>query len=330
LQPLGGNSVLAIVAGIDEAGFGPVVGPLVVSVSVFDVPTTAADECMWRLLAGAVTRKASGRSPALPVADSKSLRVRSSGLVHLERGVLGMLVQAGARPCSLKELLRRLAPEVLREMPRYPWYSHGDLPLPRQANARDLHLRANGLTEAMRRRGIRLESVRAEPVLAADFNRLVRSTRNKSVALFGVASRLIAYVFQNYAGTEPARIVIDRQGGRIRYLRHLQRMFQAARIRILEESRRRSAYFIEDGSRRAELSFQLNGEEASLPVALSSMVSKYIRELFMEMLNNWWGRRIRDLRPTAGYYVDGRRFLRDIAPAVAAARIDKSLLVRCR
>ena len=321
---------MAILAGIDEAGYGPLLGPLVVSASVFRLPDEMADECLWEALAGAVTRRAFRKSPALPLADSKVMRVRTEGLIHLDRGVLGMLRQLGQTPRTFAELLRLMAPGMEGQMGGYPWYAGADLPLPRQADATDLALRANAVAEAMRRRGMSLEAIRAEPVLAGKYNRLVGATRNKSVALFGVTSQLIWEVFSTHAGAEPTRIVADRQGGRIRYLRYLQQMFEGAAIRVIEESDRRSAYLIRDGRRQVEISFLTGAEDRSLPVALASMVSKYVRELFMELLNRWWAGRIEDLKPTAGYYTDGQRFLRDIDRAIAAEGVDKSLLVRSR
>lgn len=334
---------MAIVAGIDEAGLGPIIGPLVVSVAVFRVPDAMADQCLWQALAGSVTRKGFRKSPALPVADSKTMHVRRDGVVHLERGVLGMLRQSGSAPASLPELLRLTAPPALGQMQRYPWYAETLLPLPRQADAMDLALRANAAAEAMRRCRVCLEAVRAEPVFAGDYNRLVAATRNKAVALFGVTSRLISYVFHTYAqgppipehpdrppGREPVHIVIDRQGGRVRYRSPLQRMFEGWAIKIVEESARCSSYLVRDGQRAAEIRFVTNGEADSLPVALASMVSKYIRELFMELLNRWWAGRVRHLKPTAGYYTDGRRFLKDIDRAISAEGIDRALLIRCR
>ena len=321
---------MAILAGIDEAGYGPLLGPLVVSASVFRLPDEMADECLWEALAGAVTRRAFRKSPALPLADSKVMRVRTEGLIHLDRGVLGMLRQLGQTPRTFAELLRLMAPGMEGQMGGYPWYAGADLPLPRQADATDLALRANAVAEAMRRRGMSLEAIRAEPVLAGKYNRLVGATRNKSVALLGVTSRLIWEVFSSHAGAEPTRIVADRQGGRIRYLRYLQRMFEGAAIRVIDESDGRSAYLVRDGRREAEISFLTGAEDRSLPVALASMVSKYVRELFMELLNRWWAGRIEDLKPTAGYYTDGQRFLRDIDRAIAAEGVDKSLLVRSR
>jgi len=321
---------VAIIAGIDEAGFGPVLGPLVVTASVFRCPDADADACLWRSLGAAVTRKHFHKSPALPVADSKALRVRTAGLIHIERGVLGMLERVSPAPASLRELLRRVAPQALTDMAGYPWYAGADLPLPRQADAKDISLRARPVAEAMRLKGVVLEAIRCEPALAGQYNRLVAATRNKSVALLGLTSRLIASVFNTYGAGGPTRIVVDRQGGRMRYLAPLQRMFEGAAIKILEESDRRSAYAIRDGDRSAEIAFIPRAEGESLPVALASMVSKYLRELFMELLNAWWAARVAGLKPTAGYYVDGRRFLRDIAPAVAAEGIDRSGLVRSR
>ncbi len=321
---------MAILAGVDEAGFGPVLGPLVVSATVFRVADRTAGACLWEELAGAVTKKRFARSPALPVADSKTLRVRSAGLVHLERGVLGMCRQLGFVPRTLREFLRKTAPGAAEQMDRYPWYAGADVALPRQADAKDVALRAAAVTEAMRRCRMRLEGVSAEPVLAWDFNRLVAATRNKSVALFGVTSKLIWSIFKKYADSGHVRIIVDRQGGRMRYLPALQRMFEGAAIRIVEESDCRSAYQVRHGRRQAEICFVTKGEEDSMPVALASMISKYVREQFMELLNRWWAGRIDALKPTAGYYVDGRRFIKDIGPALSADGIDRSLLIRSR
>ena len=60
------------------------------------------------------------------------------------------------------------------------------------------------------------------------------------------------------------------------------------------------------------------------------MASKYLRELFMLLLNRFWAGHVQDLASTEGYYQDGRRFFQDIAPAAQKLGVDRGLLYRCR
>jgi hypothetical protein len=53
--------------------------------------------------------------------------------------------------------------------------------------------------------------------------------------------------------------------------------------------------------------------ESFLPAALASMTAKYVRELSMRAFNEYWCARVKNLRPTAGYPADAKRFRVDIA-----------------
>jgi len=64
---------LAIVAGIDEAGFGPLLGPLVVTGVAFRVPDSQTHRCLWDTLSETCTRPPDRDSRRLAVADSKQL-----------------------------------------------------------------------------------------------------------------------------------------------------------------------------------------------------------------------------------------------------------------
>jgi len=323
---------MALIAGIDEAGLGPVLGPLVVSAVAFRVPDEAADQSMWRMLAGTVTKKSSKKRPgAIAIGDSKKLynRRRAGGLEALERGVLSMLATRKGICPSLGGMLAIICPGAAGLLRQYPWYAHADLPLPRCLTPTDLNLSTNALRVAMGRAGVRLETMRCETIFAGEFNRLIDGTRNKATAAFGVTARLLMYLCEKFPDG-PLRIHVDRQGGRMRYMPALQRIFDGAGFKIIDEGPAGSAYHIDNGRRVVELSFTVKAEQRHLPVALASMTSKYLRELFMTLFNGFWAQHVAELKPTAGYYTDGNRFYEQIAPAVASLGVDTQLVYRCR
>ncbi|HKE01306.1 MAG TPA: hypothetical protein VKE69_09875, partial [Planctomycetota bacterium] len=58
-------------AGIDEAGFGPMFGPLCIGYSVFEVPDGVG--CLRSALRGTCGGRGRGGDPRVPVRDSKLL-----------------------------------------------------------------------------------------------------------------------------------------------------------------------------------------------------------------------------------------------------------------
>lgn len=67
-----------------------------------------------------------------------------------------------------------------------------------------------------------------------------------------------------------------------------------------------------------------------MPSALASLFAKYCREIAMQAFNAFWKRELPDIRPTAGYPVDAKRFRADIAETQKRLHISDELLWRVR
>ena len=74
-----------VYAGIDEAGYGPMFGPLLVSRAVLGIPQLQPNDDgtnppqMWQRLSKAVCRKGNDRRGRIAVNDSKKLHTPSAG-----------------------------------------------------------------------------------------------------------------------------------------------------------------------------------------------------------------------------------------------------------
>lgn len=321
---------MLVYAGIDEAGYGPLFGPLVIARTVFTVDRAdpgVPPPSLWRTMQGTICRLPGDPQGRIPINDSKRLYLPGA-LEHLERGVLGFLEQLPLRPASMQELLDGLGYDKLSRRPSHPCYADPSLPtIPSRLSTAELVQARRRLAAAGERSGVRLLEVSAAIILEDRFNRLVTDCGNKALCAWTFVAGHLQAIWSRYGERRP-QVIIDRQGGRIYYLDLLARLFPQARLCILKETPALSRYLISEEGREMEITVQVQSELKHLPAALSSMIAKYLRELLMQRFQAFWRQAAPSVRPTCGYHRDGRRFLQEIEPLFSSLRIEPETLVR--
>ncbi len=200
--------------------------------------------------------------------------------------------------------------------------------LPLRAARAAIRAAAARLAAAAAAAGVSPVRLAVFPLLEAEFNEATARHGSKAGALFDLNVELIRDLRRRAAA--PLSILCDRHGGRRFYADLLARAFPLEGVHVLEEAPRRSAYAVGGEAACCELTYQVGAEQCALEVALASILAKYTRELFMELLNRFFRERVPGVRRTAGYYTDGRRFLLDLERAGALAAAERQLLVRVR
>jgi hypothetical protein len=329
-----------IYAGIDEAGYGPLLGPLCVgcaAVAVVGLDPHAPDlraPNLWTLLKDAVCEAPGDKHKRIAIADSKRLKgakeSKSHPLRHLERGVLSVASLRGPMPATDADLFALLGVEVPPASDA-PWYATSiDLPIGQDRDG--LAIAANRLEVAARTAhagvGVRFIDLSCAALDGRRFNELAERSQ-KSDLNFAMALRHVDRLWSAHASHHP-RVVIDRHGGRVHYREPLQLFFPDARVAIVAETETVSRYRLEDHRGALTISFEVESESRHLPNALASMTAKFTRELFMERMNRFFRSHIAELKPTAGYVEDGRRYLKDITPTMRTLGITNEQLVRSR
>jgi ribonuclease HII len=296
---------MGLVFGMDEAGYGPNLGPLVITVTAWEVPRPPGEMDFWDSLRPIIARtheeiKARDR---LLVGDSKEVYSPARGLRILEESVLTLLSPIHPDVTSFQQLSQILTPESEEPANREPWYAE-DLPLPHSAII-DSGLVAQWQATCQDA-GIVLRGVASDLVLTERYNNTVRIYNSKGLALSRMSLALLRSLWDPDSD-EPTLIIADKHGGRNRYDELLAEVLEDRFIFRLEEGTARSRYRVG----KTDLCIQSKAE-SHFPVAVASMVSKYLRELAMTCFNRFWQSHLPHLKPTKGYPLDARRFREEI------------------
>ncbi|TVS07089.1 MAG: hypothetical protein EA423_04855 [Phycisphaerales bacterium] len=313
--------------GIDEAGYGPLLGPLSVGVSAFRVGDWNEGDPppdLWRSLASAVCKDAAGAENRLPIGDSKKLKLSNSlktrhPLTHLERTVLAVLRRTGADVRNDAQLFETLG---ARWGPQR-WYSGEPVAMPLASAPGSAGIDANLLGAACSKAGVEPVLMGCALIDETDFNRRVREAGTKAAAVgAGVQAHLRRIDALAREQSLPVRVVCDRLGGRTDY----RALLEQALGRTVSETDRTPASCRYDCGNGLIVIFTPEADGTHLPTALASMIAKLVRELAMLRFNRHWSGLLPELKPTAGYRQDAKRWLLDASPVLSPQ--DREAMIR--
>ena len=309
-----------LLIGTDEAGYGPNLGPLTVTATAWEIPEGVEPASLWEEFSKVVTNAPTRGDQRLFVADSKQVYSSGDGLEDLEVAVLAFLRTLDCPVSTIDELCQGISGANFTTLyQEEAWNSTPGKSLPCDASEDHILEWQQTLADVMLQKQIRLLGIRSRIMFPKEFNQRVAESDSKGVVLSNATMELVRELVDQFTDDDASVFVVcDKHGGRNRYDELIASHFDDQFVFRMEEGRERSRYRMG----RIEFCFRTRAEEL-LPVALSSMVSKYLREVLMHQFNEFWATHVPGLKPTQGYPVDAKRFRDDIAEAIRVLQLSE-------
>lgn len=314
--------------GIDEAGYGPTLGPLVMALTATGWPDDWEPwDDAWSSLSHLIQPVGSGRSRSkdarLIVGDSKKIKVLSGGHQRLGSPWRTLFHPDMPAEVSVDDFLVKVNCLGRDELMAEPWWRPGHPVV--------LESAPNGCTLPARTPPIPVFRALILVVAVEHFNAVCRRSGSKGTVIGNGWITLLSHFLRSVADGDRVEVLADKQGGRDRY------------GGMLIEATHGMGWVIPERESASESIYRCTGlpyglrlqvtprAEASCPnVALASMIAKHMRDTTMEVFHAFWAAEVPGLKPTAGYPVDAVRYIQAIQPSAERLGIAMDRLRRER
>lgn len=314
--------------GIDEAGYGPTLGPLVMALTATGWPDGVEPlGDGWASLSQYIQPLGTGRSRTkdsrLIVGDSKKIKVLSGGHQRLGSPWRTLFHKDLPAELSAGDFLEKVDCLGRDELKAEPWW-RSDHPVLLDVSDGTADTACISVNAPVFRAMILAVAV-------DKFNVICRKSGSKgAVTGYGWIS-LLSRFLNTVADGDIVEVLADKQGGRDRY------------GSMLMEATSGIGWVIPERECASESNYRCTGlpyvlrlqvtprAEASCPnVAMASMIAKHMRDTAMEVFNSFWVAIVPGLQPTAGYPGDAIRYIESIRPSAERLGIAMNCLRRER
>jgi len=279
-----------VYSGIDEAGLGPLFGPLAIVRTNVAVDKNLSIQDVNSMF----TQSKTG------VADSKMVYGEETDMKILEAVAL-----SGAKWLS-KGKVPKTASEFFEMMGEKP--SERTSEWMQGAENLKLPIAATEIKD-WKLEGIEPVGYNGSIIHPYELNREKERGINKANLELSHIGKLVS---ENPRGFKDIHLSIDRLGGRRYYAQPLQSMMPESVVKTIEEGGKLCQYSCTNQDQHIFVEFVVAAEDYSSVVALSSCLAKYTRELHMTLFNNYWSGKFPKVSPTNGYWMDAVRWMRQL------------------
>jgi len=306
-----------LLIGVDEAGYGPSMGPLTIGATAWRVPIGLDAAEMSSLLEPEFLAKPIKINSAhVPIGDSKKIY---RDALAVEGLILGAQFLAFALDGSIStewdSQIASFSEQDCERLRTVPWYdkrksAHTEI---RRQTIEDQGEYFHAALAKMKQHALELAGIRMRVIDEIEFNRELDRTGNKSTLLSEASLALVKQVITVFAKDgEDVEVYCDKHGGRNRYLSLLTFIFDEEWFETVVESRDCSRYAAKWNGHAMEIQFKVDGDSI-FSSAAASILAKCTREELMDRLNGFWQSKIvGGIAATAGYSVDAVRFAAQI------------------
>jgi len=311
--------------GIDEAGYGPSLGPFVMALTAVGFPQKLndGDNC-WDLLSPWISRgegRINSKEYRLIVGDSKKINSMTNGLSLLGKPWRTLFNNEIYENITINDFLEKIdcigRGELFQE---FWWIADEPVKLGKiEFSSSDYGVLFPNFKARLAVKGVK------------KFNQMCRENGSKSAVTAHTWTLLVRSFLETLELGESVSVITDKQGGRNRYGGMISDALGKGEWVIPErENANESDYRVLGTSVESRFRFVPRAESACPTVALASMLAKHLREESMQVFNKWWLKEIPELSPTAGYPGDAPRFIEIIRPVANRLGIAMDEIVRVK